>query len=361
MNRVGWAGGAARVGQHRRVLRSRRLLPASVVAAAALLLTAGCSSSPTTSSTPGASASGAASSTPAPSASASALACAQPGSASGAVKVSGSSGKEPTVSFPKGTEATATERTVVTAGTGAAIQQGSSASIAYVMYDGKTGKKLDARGYGSTDPIVLTVDPAQYLPGLVQALACAKEGERLASVIPASQAFGTTGSEQLGVGAGDSLVFVADVVKLTPTKADGTAKALPSGFPKVTLAASGQPTVSMPATDAPTTLKIAESKVGDGETVKAGDTVTVQYQGSLWRNGTVFDQSWGKSGPTSFATTAVVKGFGEALVGAKVGSQVVAIIPPSDGYGDNPPSGSGITKTDTMVFVIDVLATAHAG
>ncbi len=359
MNRVGWAGRTSRVGHHARVLRSRRLLPASVVAAAALLLTAGCTSTPSGSATP--SASGAAAATPAPSASASALSCASPGSASGAVKVSGSEGEEPTVSFPKGTEATTTERTVVTAGTGAAIQQGSSASIAYVMYDGKTGKKLDTRGWGSTDPIVLTVDPAQYLPGLVQALACAKEGERLASVIPASQAFGSTGSEQLGVGAGDSLVFVADVVALTPTKASGTAKALPSGFPKVTLAADGQPTVRMPSTKAPTTLKIAESKVGDGETVKSGDTVTVQYQGSLWRNGEVFDQSWGKSGPTSFATTAVVEGFGEALVGAKVGSQVVAIIPPADGYGDNPPSGSSITKTDTMVFVIDVLATAHAG
>ena len=359
MNRAGWAGAVAAVGQHRRVLRSRRILPASVLAAAALLLTAGCSSTPTTTSTP--SASGAAAATPAPSASASALTCAEPGSASGAVKVSGAAGKEPTVSFPKGTEATSTERTVITAGSGGAIQQGSSASIAYAMYDGKTGKKLDTRGYGSTDPIVLTVDPAQYLPGLVQALNCAKEGERLAAVIPASQAFGTTGSEQLGVGAGDSLVFVADVVALTPTKADGASKALPSGFPSVTLAADGQPTVKVPATDPPKTLKIAESKVGDGETVKAGDTVTVQYQGSLWKNGEVFDQSWGKSGPTSFATTAVVKGFGEALVGAKVGSQVVAIIPPSDGYGDNPPSGSSITKTDTMVFVIDVLATAHAG
>ena len=334
----------------------RRLLPV-LVAAGAVAATAGCSSA----ASGGASSSPSVSPSAAPTSSAAAaLSCAAPGSASDGVKVSGASGAEPKVSFPTTTTASATQRTVVRQGTGAAVKRGSSVSIAYSMYDARSGKKLDSRGWGDTAPVVLTVDPGQYLTGIVEALNCTKEGERFAAVLPAAQAFGAGGSEQLGVKGGDDLVLVADVVKLTPTKATGAAKALPSGFPKVTLAASGQPTVAIPATDPPKALKIATSKSGTGETVKSGDTVTVQYQGVLWRTGKVFDQSWGKSGPTSFATTQVVKGFGKALVGQKVGSQVVTIVPPDQGYGKTGSQDGSIKGTDTMVFVIDVLATAHA-
>jgi peptidylprolyl isomerase len=93
--------------------------------------------------------------------------------------------------------------------------------------------------------------------------------------------------------------------------------------------------------------------------VKKTDQVTVQYQGVLWRTGKVFDQSWGTS-PASFLPTQVVPGFGKALIGHKVGSQVVAIIPPSQGYGSAGQSSAGIKGTDTMVFVVDILASAPA-
>ena len=333
----------------------RRSTPAVVaVALATALLTAGCSGSPSGGSTPSAAAP-AASSSPA----SSSAACAASGSASEAVKVTSKGDAAPGVQFPIPTTATAVQRTVVKAGDGDTVKQGATVSLAYAIYDAKNGKRVDTRGFGSTNPVTFTADPTQLLPGLVQSLVCAKEGERFAAVIPAAQAFGSTGSEQLGVGGGDSLVIVGDLVGLVPTKATGAAKALPSGFPKVTLAADGTPKVAIPATAAPKDLRIATAKQGTGETVKAGDTVTVQYQGVLWRTGKVFDQSWGK-GPASFATTGVVKGFGDALVGAKVGSQVVAIVPPADGYGSKGSSDGSIKGTDTMVFVVDVLSTAHA-
>ena len=332
----------------------RRLLPA-LTAVSAVALLAGCSTGGSTAKT----------SSPAPSASASAasttaaLACPTSGSASEAVKVSGSTSKEPKVSFPTATTVTTTQRTTVTAGSGAAVKQGDSVTLAYVMYDGTSGKKIDSRGWTKTSRQVFPVDATQVLPGFAQSIVCAKEGDRVASVIPASQAFGTAGSEQIGVAGGDSIVFVAEIFGHSPVKATGASKALPSGFPTVTLAANGTPTVKIPAADPPTKLKIAASKVGTGTTVKSGDSVTVQYQGVLWRTGAIFDQSWGKS-PTTFATTQVVTGFGKALVGQKVGSQVVAIIPPVDGYGTTGSSDGTIKGTDTMVFVIDILADARS-
>jgi FKBP-type peptidyl-prolyl cis-trans isomerase len=335
----------------------RRLLPA-LVAVSGIALLAGCSSASSTATSSSAAASSGSSSTTATTAAA--LACPPAGSASAAVEVAKTGTTDPKVSFPTPTSVTTTERTTVRSGTGATVKQGDSVSLAYSMYDGKTGKKVDTRGWSAKSRVVFPVDAAQVLPGFAASVVCAKVGDRIASVIPASLAFGTTGSEQIAVAGGDSIVFVADIIGMTPTKATGAAKALPSGFPTITLASDGAPTVKIPATDPPKTLKIAVSKVGTGTTVKAKDTVTVQYQGVLWRTGAVFDQSWGKTGPTSFATNAVVTGFGKALVGQKVGSQVVAIIPPADGYGTTGSTDGTIKGTDTMVFVIDILATASS-
>ena len=329
----------------------RRLLPA-LVALSGVVLLAGCSTAaPKTTSSATPSASTAATTTP--------LACPASGAESNAVKVAKTGTTAPKVSFPTPTKVTTTERTTIVAGTGATVKQGDSVSLAYSMYDATTGKELDSRGWTTKTRVVFPVDATQVLPGFAESVVCAKEGDRIASVIPSAKAFGTAGSEQIAVAGGDSIVFVADIVGLTPTKATGASKALPSGFPKVTLAADGTPTVKIPAATAPSKLKIADSKVGTGTTVKSGDTVTVQYQGTLWRTGKVFDQSWGKS-PTSFATTQVVKGFGAALVGQKVGSQVVAIVPPAEGYGTTGSTDGTIKGTDTMVFVIDILATASS-
>ncbi|MBW4040604.1 MAG: FKBP-type peptidyl-prolyl cis-trans isomerase [Acidobacteria bacterium] len=336
-----------------------RLLPALVALSGAVLL-AGCSSAAPKAST---SATGpSASSASAPSASTAAttgpLSCPTSGPESAAVKVTGTGSTEPTVSFPTPTKVTTTERSTIRSGSGATVKQGDSVSLAYAMYDATTGKKLDSRGWSAKSRVVFPVDAAQVLPGFAESIVCAREGDRVAAVIPASKAFGTAGSKQIAVAGGDSIVFVADIVGLSPTRATGVSKALPTGFPQVTLASTGAPTVKIPATAPPKTLEIADSKVGTGATVQTGDTVTVQYQGVLWRTGSVFDQSWGKTGPTSFATTQVVPGFGKALVGQKVGSQVVAILPPSEGYGTTGSSDGSIKGTDTMVFVIDILATA---
>ncbi|BDZ51012.1 peptidyl-prolyl cis-trans isomerase [Frondihabitans sucicola] len=121
------------------------------------------------------------------------------------------------------------------------------------------------------------------------------------------------------------------------------------------LAADGQPKVTIPKTAAPKTLQLEVLKKGSGATVPSGGSVTVQYQGTLWRTGEVFDQSWG-SGPATFSTDKVVAGFQKAIVGQTVGSQVLVVVPPVDGYGTAGNDTAGIKGTDTLVFVIDILA-----
>jgi len=287
-------------------------------------------------------------------------ACAPSGPISEAVKVSGDFDTEPTVDFNAPLTVSAVQRTVVTKGDGAELQDGASAQIHFSLYNGSTGDTLDSTGYDPAQLFSASVDETALLPGLVKLLRCSTVGSRVVGVVPPSDAFGDAGNEQLGVEAGQTLVFVVDVVGVTPTQAEGDMSPLPDGFPKVTWADNGQPTVEIGGLKAPTELKIATVITGKGEKVAEGDNVTVQYQGVNWTSGKVFDESWSRGTPSSFATNQVIPGFGAALVGQTVGSRVVVLIPPAEGYGANGNSGAGISGTDTLVFVIDILATAAA-
>lgn len=97
------------------------------------------------------------------------------------------------------------------------------------------------------------------------------------------------------------------------------------------------------------------TKNGDGEQVKAGDEVIVNYTGLL-TNGAMFDSSLNRNEPFSFPVGAgmVIKGWDEGLQQLKVGDHATLIIPPSIGYGA---SGAGgvIPPSATLIFIIEVL------
>jgi FKBP-type peptidyl-prolyl cis-trans isomerase len=293
-----------------------------------------------------------------PTATTAAIECTDPGTTSDAVTVTGDAGVEPTVTFESPLAAEETERTVVTEGTGDAVVEGDSISISYAAYNATTGAKLSAAGYGEeTGLTVNVVDNQSVISGILKGVACSNIGDRVAVVIPPADGFGETGNTDLGVAATDQMLFVIDVKDKVPTRANGEDQEPLDGFPTVELADDGAPTVTVPETDPPTELAVEVLKKGDGATVADGGTVTVQYAGVIWATGEVFDQSWGGGGPTSFSTSEVIAGFGQGLVGQTVGSQVVIVIPPDLGYGDTGNETAGITGTDTLVFVVDILAT----
>jgi len=284
------------------------------------------------------------------------------GDTSKSVKVTGDYRAAPKVTIPAPLKATDMERTVVITGKGAEAKGGSNVDIALAAYNGTTGKELTtAQGFDGTAPATIQVDDKAYVPGLVRAVECLHVGSRVVLTSPAKAAFGNQDLSKLSLTDKDSVVFVADVVDIPPTpptRATGAPVAPQAGFPTVKLnAKTGEPNITVPKADPPTETKIAVLKQGDGETVQPGDTVTVQYKGVLWKNGKMFDSSWSRGEPATFQTTGVVVGFKKALEGQKVGSQVIAIVPPADGYGAQ---GSGeITATDTMVFVVDILKTSR--
>ncbi len=96
---------------------------------------------------------------------------------------------------------------------------------------------------------------------------------------------------------------------------------------------------------------------GTGPVVAAGQTITVHYTGVIWASGKQFDSSWDRGQPIDFqiGVGKVIAGWDEGLVGQTVGSQVLLVIPPDKGYGSAGQSSAGISGTDTLVFVVDIL------
>ena len=90
-----------------------------------------------------------------------------------------------------------------------------------------------------------------------------------------------------------------------------------------------------------------------------GQTVVTQYVGEIWRTSKVFDSSWSRGEPFGFTIGAtpsqVITGWDKGLIGQTVGSRVMLVVPPGDGYGKTGSSQAGIKGTDTLVFVVDIL------
>ncbi len=102
-------------------------------------------------------------------------------------------------------------------------------------------------------------------------------------------------------------------------------------------------------------LKISDEVVGSGAEAKTGDTVTVNYLGTL-ENGTKFDSSYDRNTPftTQIGVGQVIKGWDEGIVGMKVGGKRKLIIPPDLGYGSQG-AGGAIPPNSTLIFVVELL------
>ncbi|GAA4180869.1 FKBP-type peptidyl-prolyl cis-trans isomerase [Gryllotalpicola koreensis] len=291
------------------------------------------------------------------------------GSASDSVTVTGDQKSAPKITFKKGISAKSEQRSVLITGSGEKAQEGSAVTIAFTAYNGTSGDPIsDPVGYDtSQDPYLAQLGPNSSLPLFNEAIECLQAGSRVAYVAPAATAFGGESNlSQTGLTKSDSVVMVADVLKVVPqpaiSKADGAAQQPAANFPTVKLAGDGTPTITLPKTQSlgKTTTDLEVLKKGTGATVKDGDVVTAHYIGMDWTTGKVFDSSWSRGKPSPFLTDQVVSGFTKALVGHTVGSQIEAVIPPAEGYGSQGNSQAGIGATDTLVFVVDILGTTAA-
>jgi len=115
------------------------------------------------------------------------------------------------------------------------------------------------------------------------------------------------------------------------------------------------PKVSIPKAKAGTKLEVKTLIQGTGSTLTKADAMAANFVLYFWSGTTSsLKASTYTSNPTVIGGT-MLPGLETALIGKKVGSRVLAVIPPADGYGTSGNSQLGITGSTTLVFVIDVL------
>ena len=119
-----------------------------------------------------------------------------------------------------------------------------------------------------------------------------------------------------------------------------------------------KPAQATPLPPGPTKLEIEDLVVGSGRQVSAGETVRVQYTGTL-TSGKKFDSSYDHGGdPFKFTVGKgeVIKGWDQGVIGMKVGGKRRLRIPSDLGYGEkgsppNIPPGAGLVFEVELVSI----------
>jgi FKBP-type peptidyl-prolyl cis-trans isomerase len=114
--------------------------------------------------------------------------------------------------------------------------------------------------------------------------------------------------------------------------------------------------VSIPAEKASTKLAISTPIKGNGAALASGDSALAELVVYKWSGTkhTLLDSTFA-AGPQMIPAQMGLPGLTTALKNARLGSRIVAVLPPKYGYGTAGNSQLQVTGKDTLVWVIDLL------
>lgn len=278
-----------------------------------------------------------------------------------AVTVTGAGGDTaPTVSGTPVSVGGTTVR-VLTEGTGPVATDQDTAGVRIVILNGTSGKVLDSTYQAVTKEVRLRLGDPTLLKGLAIALKGQKKGSVVLAAIAPNDAFGPQGNAQIELAGTDTLLAVLDLRTLSrPVTVSGPMTQAGPGLPTVTMKGV-VPTITIPKATPPTELVVKELIAGTGPATKAGQTIDAYYTLARWRDGKQLETSFGKT-PIQFPvgmaslgkTPGGISAWDTGLVGRKIGSRLLLVVPPKAGYGSQG-QGSDISGTDTLVFVVDIV------
>ena len=283
--------------------------------------------------------------------------CSGDGSIDG-LTVTGDFGEEPTVEVD-GLDVDGIESGVLIDGDGEQLGDDGIAEARVLFVDASTGDTL-GNSFAGSEPFRLEV--AEQPAPIAEVMTDVTVGSRVVFAMPARELYGEQGVPQLGLAADDDIVLVFDLIEGVEgplSGPEGKEVEPPADAPKI-VEEDGTITgldFSDAPEQAPEKFQAITLVEGEGEPVKEGDQITVDYLGTEWGDGeTPFDNSF-ESEPTSFGVTypGLIQGWVKGLVGVRTGSRVMLVVPPELGYGEQGNPEIDISGTDTLVFVIDVL------
>jgi peptidylprolyl isomerase len=273
------------------------------------------------------------------------------------VEITGEVGSDPEVKWGGDFSVDEITSEVIVEGDGEKIETGDSVLVDYWLGNAFTEEQVYSTH--PTSAQLLVAESGTLSPVFLEAVEGQTIGSRVAVAAPAEEIFGPEGNPELKVGNQDTVVAVVDLLSKGTDGPDGAEKPAPAWAPKI-VEKDGVPT-SLDFTGTPKPGPQTRSATliqGTGATVEKGQTIAVNYLGQVYGGKKPFDESYSKGQPAAFSigTGSVVPGWDKTLVGVKVGSRVMLSIPPKDGYGEQGNAQAGIKGTDTLFFVVDVLA-----
>ena len=205
------------------------------------------------------------------------------------------------------------KKTDVVVGKGPVAKQGDHVTVEY------TGKLTNGKQFDSSvgrAPFSFTLGAGQVIKGWDLGVAGMKAGGKRKLVIPASLGYGATGA---GADIPPNATLVFDVELKSIDK-----------------------------------VGITVLKKGSGSAAKTGDTVSIDYTGTLKATGKQFDSSKGKE-PIKFQLGGgVIPGFTMGVTGMKIGEKRRVVIPAVLGYGARG-AGNVIPPNADLVFEIELV------
>lgn len=270
------------------------------------------------------------------------------------ISAKGKPGSKPEISFDTPLKVENQSHQVIQKGDGDVIQDGDRVCTRSVAIDSKTGKEINSTWDEEKPECSIVIDKTS-IPAYYDVFRGQKINTTIAIGIDDQQEGGQSGSSKDSQGSSYimALTFVSKTKDLKRAEGEKV-KDVPADLPKISLSNTGKPSLDL-NNYKPTNTLVSQTLIkGKGAKVGEHQTISANYTGWLASDGKQFDSSWDRGQAADFSLDQVVKGWQQGLAGQTVGSQVLVIVPPDLGYGDQ--EKSGIPANSTLIFVVDILA-----
>jgi peptidylprolyl isomerase len=127
-----------------------------------------------------------------------------------------------------------------------------------------------------------------------------------------------------------------------------------SDSPSVSGAFGADPVIAIPNGKPGGKLVVDTVIQGHGRTVGASDYVLLNVEGKVWAGSRLVVDSFTDRQPQGLPLSTAMPAW-RKLAGQRVGSRVMMIVPPRDGFGPGGNPQANIMGSDTLVFVFDVV------
>jgi peptidylprolyl isomerase len=233
-------------------------------------------------------------------------------------------------------------------GEGTELTAEDSATVHYVGVACSTGLQFDST-WDEGMPIYLA--GRQVIDGLSQGLIGMRVGGRRQLVIPPELGYGSV--PRGDIGSNETLVFVVDLVEVTPPKVSvaGQPCVEATDIPE----AEGKPDIEIEPGPPPTEVVVQDIEVGTGDEITPQSSITFHYLIVACSTGRQWDSTWDRGSPVEIPYAQLQPGAAEGMAGMREGGRRLIVLPADKAYGSTPPADSPLQLDESLFYVVELI------